>query len=69
MMARFFLLMIGFGLAVAGGVTVILYLNLIPIGHGMEEYIVFISGRSEFYIFLAGFLLIVISLALPLKRK
>jgi hypothetical protein len=68
MVFRFFLLMIGFGLAVGGGVTMILYMNLIAVGHGIGQYALFIVTRAEFYIFLAGIFVIWTSLFLPFKR-
>lgn len=68
MLFRFFLLMIGFGLAVGGSVTIILYLNLLAVGHGFGQYAVFIINRGEFYIFLAGIGLIWLSISFPTKR-
>ncbi|HEX7064487.1 MAG TPA: hypothetical protein VF199_05405 [Bacillales bacterium] len=67
MVFRFFVLMIGFGIAVGGGVTIILYLNLIAVGTGAGEYAVFIVSRPEFYLFLTGLLLIWLSISFPFK--
>ncbi|HET7629712.1 MAG TPA: hypothetical protein VFK44_15165 [Bacillales bacterium] len=69
MVIRFFLLMIGFGLAVGGGVTVILYMNLMAVGHGFGQYLLFMVTRVEFYIFLTGLSLIWGSLFLPWDRS
>ncbi|HEX6923003.1 MAG TPA: hypothetical protein VF149_04200 [Bacillales bacterium] len=68
MVFRFFLLMIGFGIAVGGGVTIILYLNLIAVGTGITEYAVFIISRAEFYLFLSGLFLIWLSISYPFDR-
>ncbi|GAA5416645.1 hypothetical protein Pryu01_01683 [Paraliobacillus ryukyuensis] len=50
--------LIGFGLAVSGGVTIILYLNLIPAGLSWIEYVTYIATRSECYLFIIGILII-----------
>ncbi|MCZ0703924.1 hypothetical protein OWO01_11950 [Natronobacillus azotifigens] len=55
------LFLIGFGLSVAGGVTIILYLNLIPAGLSWQGYVMFIFSRSECYLFFIGVILIAIS--------
>lgn len=68
MVVRFFLLLLGFGLAVAGGVAMILYLNLIPIGNDYLDYMTFIIHRPECYLFLIGILLIWISVSWPPRR-
>lgn len=57
------LFLIGFGLAVAGGVTIILYVNLIPAGLTWIDYLMFIQTRAECYLFLLG--IIMITLAIP----
>lgn len=57
------LFLIGFGLAVAGGVTIILYLNLIPAGLSWSAYVTFIFSRSECYLLLIG--LCMIGFAIP----
>lgn len=68
MIFRFFLLMVGFGLAVLSGVTLIAYLNIITTGHGMAKYLEFIFNQPEPYIFLFGLLLITCSIYFPFKR-
>ncbi len=68
MIFRFFLLMVGFGLAVISGVTLIAYLNLITTGHGVHTYLKFILRQPDPYIFLMGLILITCSLCLPSKR-
>lgn len=44
-----FLFLIGFGLAVSGGVTIIAYMNFLPVGVTWMEYFLFIRGRIECY--------------------
>lgn len=50
--------LIGFGLAVTGGVTLISYLNFLPAGVTWMEYFTFIQGRIETYFFPIGLLII-----------
>lgn len=68
MVFRFFLLLLGFGLAVGGGVVIILYMNLIPIGDSFAEYLSFIVRRGEFYLLVVGILLIWGSVSFPLRK-
>lgn len=52
--------LIGFGLAVSGGVTIIIYLNFLSAGVSWTEYFTFITGRIECYFFPIGILLMLI---------
>ncbi|WP_164669476.1 hypothetical protein [Virgibacillus doumboii] len=61
-MGFLFLFLIGFGLAVTGGVTTIAYMNFLPAGISWADYFVFISGRIECYFLPIGFLLMAIAL-------
>ncbi|MFC4559308.1 hypothetical protein ACFO3D_14000 [Virgibacillus kekensis] len=61
-MGYVFLFLIGFGLAVAGGVTTIAYMNFIPAGISWTNFFIFISGRPECYFLPVGFLLMAIAL-------
>ncbi|MBP1940769.1 hypothetical protein J2Z26_000488 [Bacillus luteolus] len=61
--------MLGFGLAIAGGISAIAYLNLLTTGHAFTEYIHFISHRPEFYLLPIGFVLIWTSVYVPFKRN
>lgn len=61
------LFLIGFGLAVAGGVTLIAYMNFLPAGITWLEYLVFIKGRPECYLFPIGFFLIGLAITLGPK--
>jgi len=69
MIFRLFILLIGFGLAVVDGVTLIAYLNLITTGHGLIEYLQFIMTKPDPYLFLFGNFLIWGSIYLPLNKK
>ncbi|MDQ0255409.1 hypothetical protein J2S74_002791 [Evansella vedderi] len=69
MLFRFFLLFIGFGLAVAGGVSVLAYLNLLTVGYSLTDYFLFLLGRIEFYVFVVGILIVWIMIYLPLNKK
>jgi hypothetical protein len=69
MMFRVFILLIGFGLSVSGGVTLIMYLNLLATGSTFQDYFLFISGRVECYLLLAGIFLITLSIYSPRKKE
>ncbi|WP_373895687.1 hypothetical protein ACUL41_11995 [Virgibacillus natechei] len=56
-MGYVFLFLIGFGMAVAGGVTIIAYMNLLPAGLSWADYFIFIGGRIECYFLLIGFII------------
>ncbi|MBB6453037.1 putative outer membrane lipoprotein [Salirhabdus euzebyi] len=59
-----FWLLVGFGLATAGGVTLIVYLNIIPAGLSFFDYILFVMDRPECYLFPVGLLIICITVLL-----
>ncbi|WP_347550917.1 hypothetical protein ABFG93_04250 [Pseudalkalibacillus hwajinpoensis] len=65
MIVRFFIFLIGFGLSVAGGVTLILHLNLIIIGHSLTDYFIFISKSPELYLFASGIVVVWFSVYWP----
>lgn len=65
MIFRFFILLIGFGLSVAGGISLLAYLNLLAAGFTFIYYLQFILHRIEFYFFLAGLLIVIISIYYP----
>ncbi|MCD8510210.1 MAG: hypothetical protein LRY73_10280 [Bacillus sp. (in: Bacteria)] len=69
MIFRFFLLFIGFGLAVIGGISVLAYLNLLTVGYTLSEYFQFLLRRLELYIFILGIILVWTMIYLPLKRR
>jgi hypothetical protein len=65
MVFRLFMLVIGFSLAVAGGVSLIAFLNLITTGHGIVQYFIFILSRVECYLFFIGIFIIWASVYFP----
>lgn len=56
-MGYIFVFLIGFGLAVSGGVTIIAYMNFLPAGLSWFDYFIFIKGRIECYFLPIGILL------------
>jgi hypothetical protein len=68
-MIRFLLLLIGFGLAVIDGVSLIAYLNIITTGHGISGYLLFIKSKAELYLFLIGNVLIWLSIYFPFQKR
>ncbi len=69
MIFRLFILLIGFGLAVSGGISMIAYLNMITAGYGAREYLLFISKKMECYLLPGGLALIWISIYFPQKKE
>lgn len=65
MMFRIFLYIIGFGIAVAGGISTVAYLNYLTIGHTYMDYLLFISTRVECYLLPVGIILIWLSIYYP----
>ena len=68
-MARIFLLFIGFGFAVLGGVSLVAYLNFLTLGFSLSEYALFLLTRIEFYLFIAGLILIWVMIYMPNRKK
>ncbi|MFC4024474.1 hypothetical protein ACFOUV_11775 [Oceanobacillus longus] len=56
-MGYVFFFLLGFGLAVTGGVTIIAYMNFLPAGLSWADYFLFISGRIECYFLPLGVLI------------
>ncbi|GAE93590.1 hypothetical protein JCM21714_2688 [Gracilibacillus boraciitolerans JCM 21714] len=46
--------LVGFGLSISGGISIILYLNFIPAGLTFIDYLAVIQSKVECYFFLAG---------------
>ncbi|WP_226037659.1 hypothetical protein [Aquibacillus saliphilus] len=61
-MGYILLFLIGFGLTVSGGVTLITYLNFIPAGLSWLDYFIFIQGRIECYLFPIGIIILAIAI-------
>ncbi|MFD2208493.1 hypothetical protein ACFSMW_02100 [Virgibacillus halophilus] len=55
--------LVGFGLTVSGGVTVIAYLNFLPAGVSWMEYLLFISTRVECYFLPAGIIIMALAIS------
>lgn len=69
MIFRLFIFLIGFGLAIIGGVSTIAYLNLLVIGHSFTEYLLHIVYKIECYPLVIGILLIWISIYFPIGKN
>jgi len=69
MVFRLFVFLIGFGLAIAGGVSLIAYLNLLATGHTFTEYLHFIIYKVECYLLPFGVFLIWLSIYFPTNRS
>lgn len=54
--------LIGFGFSVSGGVSMILYLNFIPAGLTIVDYVVILQSKIECYFLLVGIVLMGLSL-------
>ena len=52
-----FWFLIGFGLSVTGGITIIAYMNFLPAGVTWLDYFSFISTRMECYLLPIGILI------------
>lgn len=65
MVFRLFLFLLGFGVAVIGGVSTIAYLNLLTTGHGFIDYLYFITRRVECYFLPIGVSIIGLSIYMP----
>ncbi|XJZ28179.1 hypothetical protein ACF5W4_05105 [Bacillota bacterium Lsc_1132] len=66
---RGFFLLLGFAMAVAGGISVIAYLNLLAVGYSLGEYFIFISRRIESYLLPFGLIVITASIYYPINEK
>ncbi|GIO25748.1 hypothetical protein [Ornithinibacillus bavariensis] len=54
--------LIGFGLAVTGGVTLIAYMNFLPAGVSWLEYFLFVGGRIECYFLPIGLFIMTVAI-------
>lgn len=68
-MYRMFCLLVGFGFTISGGVSMIMYLNLLTTGYSYKEYTQFLMTRMECYLFIVGLLLIAIAIYFPSRNK
>ncbi|WP_018921512.1 hypothetical protein [Salsuginibacillus kocurii] len=65
MIFRFGLMVIGFSLAVSGGVSLIGYFNYLATGYDVRTFMDFIVHRIELYFFITGCILISSSFYIP----
>ncbi|RLL45059.1 hypothetical protein D8M04_09315 [Oceanobacillus piezotolerans] len=56
-MGYIFLFLVGFGVSVVGGVSLIAYINFLPAGLEWSDYFIFIRSRAECYFLPIGLLL------------
>jgi hypothetical protein len=68
-MIRGFVFLTGFGIAVAGGISTLAYLNLFATGTSILEFFVFIIKRPECYLLPIGMLLVAASLYLSWNQN
>ncbi|WP_284139643.1 MULTISPECIES: hypothetical protein [unclassified Virgibacillus] len=61
-MGIIFIFLLGFGLAVSGGVTLIAYMNFLPAGVSWTEYFIYISGQLECYFLPIGIVIMTIAI-------
>ncbi|TXL64035.1 hypothetical protein FHP05_10120 [Cerasibacillus terrae] len=61
-MGYIFLFLIGFGLSITGGISIIAYLNFLPAGVSWLEYFQYITGRLECYFLPLGLIFMMISI-------
>ncbi|WP_058308147.1 hypothetical protein [Gracilibacillus massiliensis] len=53
--------LVGFGLSISGGISIILYLNFIPAGLTIIDYLAIIQTKIECYFLLIGIIIMGIS--------
>ncbi|GAE25282.1 hypothetical protein JCM9140_1265 [Halalkalibacter wakoensis JCM 9140] len=68
-MIRLFFVLIGFSLAVIGGVSMLAYLNLLTTGYNSAMYFMFLLQRIEFYFFIIGVMIIIGAMTVPMKQR
>jgi len=66
---RIFFWLFGFGLSVAGGVSIILYVNLMAAGLTFVEYVKFLAKKGNCYLFVLGLIIISLSIYYPQPKK
>ncbi|MFK2825820.1 hypothetical protein QYG89_09070 [Bacillus sp. B190/17] len=68
MAIRLVIFLTGFGLSVLGGVSCIMYLNLLAAGLTVQGYIDFILERTECYLLAAGIVMMTAAIYFPTRR-
>ncbi|RDI47774.1 hypothetical protein [Falsibacillus pallidus] len=61
-------MLIGFGFAVTGGISWIVYLNIMTFGSDAAGYLLFMSRRIEGYFLIGGMVFIILAIILPHNR-
>ncbi|MBD8067531.1 hypothetical protein [Bacillus sp. PS06] len=69
MIFRLFIFLIGFGLSIAGGISIIAYLNMLATGSNLVEYLQFIIYRFECLLLPLGIIIISFSIYFPSNRS
>lgn len=69
MLTRIFTFLFGFGMMVIGSSFLVLYLNLLTIGYSFKEYVNFIIRQPEFYYFIIGMIIIMLTTIMPGGKK
>ena len=57
-----FFFLVGFGLSISGGISIILYLNFIPAGLDFIDYVLFVRNKIECYFLIVGIIMMSISM-------
>lgn len=60
MLFKAVIFLVGFGLTVAGGVSIIAYLNILAAGYSLLDFMKFIIRQPECYLLLIGIIFITI---------
>ena len=68
MALRLVAFLIGFGLSILGGVSCIMYLNLLTAGFTIQEYFEFVFERTECYLLAAGVLMMTAAIYFPTRQ-
>jgi hypothetical protein len=69
MLFRIFFYLLGYALAVSGGVSTVAYLNLLSMGYGMLGYANYIVQRPECYLLPTGIIILTASIYYPKPKK
>ncbi|MDP4169333.1 MAG: hypothetical protein Q8906_01910 [Bacillota bacterium] len=68
MVFRIFFWLIGFGMAVSGGISMIAFLNIMTAGYSFAEYIKFIVDKPISYLLPIGVAILSCSIFYPEKK-
>ncbi|GLY11296.1 hypothetical protein [Bacillus badius] len=68
MALRLVAFLIGFGWSILGGVSCIMYLNLLTAGFSIGEYVQFVSERVECYLLAAGIFMMTVAIYFPTRQ-